>query len=131
MFVWGRPVVGVPVINQQHITCLSNSKGCRARECGQADLEDGLLEEGLDGGGSRTMLPYRIAPFPDSSAAKNRGFGGRKSRKKKSSQNGVCLVWKMFLHPWRVFLYYLEVRSAHISKKKTCFVLCVFLSKIN
>ena len=35
------------------------------------------------------MLPYRIAPFPDSSARKNRGFGGRKSRGKKFSEWGL------------------------------------------
>ncbi len=29
------------------------------------------------------MLPYRIAPFPDSSAAKNRGLGVEKVGKKK------------------------------------------------
>ena len=32
----------------------------------------------------------------------------------KSSRNGVCLVWKMLPHPWRLFLCYLELHSAHI-----------------
>ncbi len=34
------------------------------------------------------MLPYRIAPFPDSSAAKNRGLGVEKVGKKKFSEWG-------------------------------------------
>ena len=36
----------------------------------------------------------------------------------------VCLVWKMFPHPWRLFLTYLEVPSAHIWKNPK-------ISKIN
>ena len=42
--------------------------------------------------------------------------GGSEKVGKKSSQNGVCLVWKMLPHPWRVFLCYLELHSAHILK---------------
>ena len=39
-----------------------------------------------------------------------------KKSEKSSSQNRVCLVWKMFPHPWRHFLAYLELHSAHILK---------------
>ena len=46
-----------------------------------------------------------------------RGVGASKKSKTKSSRNLVCLVWKLFPHPRRVFLSYLELRSAHIRKK--------------
>ena len=36
-----------------------------------------------------TMLPYRIAPFPDSSARKNRGLGVEKVDFKKFSEWGL------------------------------------------
>ena len=42
----------------------------------------------------------------------------RKNVGGKSSQNEVCLVWKMFPHLGRVFLSYLEVRSSHILKNQ-------------
>ena len=46
------------------------------------------------------------------------GCAGSKKLKKISSHNWVCLVWKMFPHPWRLFLSYLEIPSAHIRKTK-------------
>ena len=32
----------------------------------------------------------------------------------KNPQNGVCLMWKMFPHPWRLVLSHLEIPSSHI-----------------
>ena len=52
----------------------------------------------------------------------------RKSRGKKSVQNGVCLVGKLSGHLGRVFLDYLEAPSSHIRQH---IFLDGFITKIN
>ena len=44
--------------------------------------------------------------------------------KRKSSQNWVCLVWKMFPHLGGVFLSYLELHSVHIRQNPTFSKFC-------
>ena len=82
---------------------------------------------GLDPGSRPILGAPRPAPQGQSRvswdtghrASVQGGEGGPKNRRKKSSQKVVCLVWKMFPHPGRVFLSYLELRSAHIRQNQT------------
>ena len=70
-----------------------------------------------------TMLPTPIAPLSDTSPIrylryKNRKIEGGVPKKvgKKSSQNGVCLVWKLSGRLGRVFCTRLEPPSAHLEQ---------------